>query len=84
MKMEQLHDRIVKKRRLLDNEMIETVTAQIELDKTAECFRTAHEERRDLIEQWVQTIQQMQKRDQDIENGSNVSYWFCTFLPCAV
>lgn len=80
MKMEHLHDRMVKKRRHLDNEMIETITAQIELDKTAECFRTAHQEREDLIDQWVLTIQQMQKRDEDIDNGSNVSW--CTV--CAV
>lgn len=71
--IERLHDQMVKKKRHLDNEMIETVTAQIELDKTAECFRAAHQEREELIDQWVQTIQQMQKRDEDIENGSNVS-----------
>ena len=71
--MERLHEQLSKKKRHLDNEMMETVTTQIELDKTAECFRVAHQEREDLIEQWVQTIQQMQKRDMDIESGSNVS-----------
>lgn len=70
--MERLHNALTKKKKLLDNEMIETVTTQIELDKTAECFRTAHQERESLIEQWVQTIEQMQKRDTEIDKGSNV------------
>jgi UDP-glucose:O-linked fucose beta-1,3-glucosyltransferase len=75
--MERLHDQMAKKKKLLDNEMIESVTAQIELDKTAECFRRAHQERETLIEQWEQTIQQMRKRDQDMERCTNVSPpWF--------
>lgn len=71
--MERLNDQMAKKKKLLDNEMIESITAQIELDKTAECFRAAHREREDLIEQWEQTIKQMRKRDQDMEKCTNVS-----------
>lgn len=72
LKMERLNDMIEKKKKLLDNEVIETVSAQIELDKTAENFRRAHEEREQLINQWEQTIMQMKRRDQDMDRGANV------------
>ncbi|KAJ6660926.1 hypothetical protein lerEdw1_016946 [Lerista edwardsae] len=55
------------KRRNLDNELTETLAAQIELDKTAEDFRRVHHERQELIKQWENTIEQMQKRDQEID-----------------
>lgn len=72
LRLERLHNQVTKKKKLLDNEMIESITAQIELDKTAECFRTAHQEREQLIEQWEQTIHQMRKRDLDMDKCSNV------------
>ncbi|KAM3834526.1 coiled-coil domain-containing protein 39 [Vipera latastei] len=56
------------KHRILDNELTETLASQIELDKTAEDFRRVHQERQDLIRQWENTIEQMQKRDQDIDS----------------
>ncbi|KAM8770786.1 coiled-coil domain-containing protein 39 [Rhynchonycteris naso] len=56
------------KRKLLDNELTETLTAQLELDKAAQDFRKIHDERQELIKQWENTIEQMQKRDQDIDN----------------
>ncbi|XP_077785874.1 coiled-coil domain-containing protein 39 [Podarcis muralis] len=55
------------RRRILDNELTETLAAQIELDKTAEDFRRVHHERQELIRQWESTIEQMQKRDQEID-----------------
>ncbi|XP_053930166.1 coiled-coil domain-containing protein 39 isoform X2 [Cuculus canorus] len=56
------------KRRDLDNELTETIIAQIELDKTPEDFRRVHQERQEVIRQWENTIQQMQKRDQQIDH----------------
>ncbi|XP_042315960.1 coiled-coil domain-containing protein 39 isoform X1 [Sceloporus undulatus] len=56
------------KRRILDNELTETLAAQIELDKTAEDFRRVHLERQELIRQWENTIEQMRKRDQEIDS----------------
>ncbi|XP_058151372.1 coiled-coil domain-containing protein 39 [Dasypus novemcinctus] len=56
------------KRKLLENELIETLSAQLELDKAAQDFRKIHNERQELIKQWENTIEQMQKRDQDIDN----------------
>lgn len=41
---------------------------QIELDKTAEDFRRVHWERQEVIRQWENAIQQMQKRDQQIDH----------------
>jgi len=40
---------------------------QIELDKTAEEFRKAHLDRQELLKQWESTIDQMQKRDRDMD-----------------
>ncbi|XP_037262089.1 coiled-coil domain-containing protein 39 [Falco rusticolus] len=56
------------KRRALDNELTETMTAQIELDKTVEDFRRVHQERQEVIRQWENAVQQMQKRDQQIDH----------------
>uniref|UniRef100_A0A667HCB6 Coiled-coil domain-containing protein 39 n=1 Tax=Lynx canadensis TaxID=61383 RepID=A0A667HCB6_LYNCA len=57
-----------RKRKVLDNELTETLSAQLELDKAAQDFRKIHNERQELIKQWENTIEQMQKRDRDIDN----------------
>ncbi|XP_052782537.1 coiled-coil domain-containing protein 39-like [Mya arenaria] len=67
LRMERLTDEAAKKRRQLDHETTETLTAQIELDKTAEDFRKAHQERQELIRQWENTIEQMQRRDKEMD-----------------
>lgn len=56
------------KRKILDNELTETMSVQLELDKAAQDFRKIHNERQELIKQWENTIEQMQKRDRDIDN----------------
>lgn len=61
------------KKKRLDHETIQTLTAQIELDKTAEEFRRAHSERQELIKQWEYTIEQMQRRDKEMDLLASVS-----------
>ncbi|KAG3271050.1 coiled-coil domain containing 39 [Ictidomys tridecemlineatus] len=56
------------RRKILDNELVETLSAQLELDKAAQDFRNIHNERQELIQQWENTIEQMQRRDQDIDD----------------
>lgn len=67
LRMEKLTEDVRLKKRQLDNEMTNTLTAQIELDKTAEDFRKAHSDRQELIQQWEHTIEQMQRRDKEMD-----------------
>ncbi|XP_015272939.1 PREDICTED: coiled-coil domain-containing protein 39 [Gekko japonicus] len=67
MKIEMLTVDCNHRRKILDNELTETLAAQIELDKAAEDFRRVHRERQELIRQWENTIEQMQRRDQEID-----------------
>uniref|UniRef100_A0A8C9NH90 Coiled-coil domain-containing protein 39 n=1 Tax=Serinus canaria TaxID=9135 RepID=A0A8C9NH90_SERCA len=60
------------KRRALDNELTETITAQMELDRAAEDFRRVHQERQEVIRQWENAIHQMQKRDQEIDQCASI------------
>ena len=53
----------VEKKSMLENEVTETRSNQTELDKLAERFKTRHDERRQLIQQWKYTIESMNNRD---------------------
>ncbi|XP_049631867.1 coiled-coil domain-containing protein 39 [Suncus etruscus] len=68
LQLERLNSECSQKRKLLDNELTETISAQLELDKAAQDFRKIHNERQELIKQWENTIEQMQRRDRDIDN----------------
>ncbi|PAA67035.1 hypothetical protein BOX15_Mlig013471g1, partial [Macrostomum lignano] len=67
LQLERLTDERNAKKVRLDNLVIETQTTQVELDKAAEQFRQAHQERQDLIRQWEGTIKRMETRDKEIE-----------------
>ncbi|XP_052036602.1 coiled-coil domain-containing protein 39 [Apodemus sylvaticus] len=68
LQLEKLTMECNEKRKLLDSELTETLSAQLELDKAAQDFRKIHLERQELIQQWESTIEQMQKRDEEIDN----------------
>ena len=74
LKLEKLVEEAQKQKKLVDEETLETITVQIELDKTAEEFRKTHKDRQDLIRQWEAIIDQMQKRDNQIEKSAQVCF----------
>lgn len=64
--IEDLTKMSVEKKTLLENEVTETRSNQTELEKMAERFKSRHDERRQLIQQWKDTIDSMNNRDQTI------------------
>ena len=54
------------KKTLLENEVTETKSNQSELEKLAERFKNRHDERRQLLQQWKDTIESMNDRDKAI------------------
>ncbi|KAH7415658.1 hypothetical protein KP509_14G055900 [Ceratopteris richardii] len=54
----------------LEAEVTSTQSTQIELDKTAEVFRTLHNERKELIKLWEESIETIHKRDESIHKAA--------------
>ena len=52
----------------LEQEVTETQTVQIELDKTAEDFKALHLERQEVLMQWEETQKATTRRDADVQN----------------
>jgi len=69
--MERLTDEVKNARKALNAEHTETLTGQIEVDKTAEDFRKQQADREELIRQWKNTLDQMKARDNDISRKNN-------------
>mmetsp|Transcript_34211 Transcript_34211/g.88356 ORF Transcript_34211/g.88356 Transcript_34211/m.88356 type:complete len:922 (-) Transcript_34211:296-3061(-) len=64
--IEKLAKEVQRKKHELESEITETQAAQIELDKTAEDFRSTHKDRQELVRQWEETIDAMHRRDEEI------------------
>lgn len=68
--LEKLTQQLVQAKREVDDEATETQAKQIELDKTAEEFRSLHAERAKLVAQWQGTLEAMRARDEEITQAS--------------
>jgi len=55
------------RRKELADLVTETQAKQIEMDKTAELFRSLHDDRRRLIDQWEESVKSMKSRDSQLE-----------------
>ena len=80
LRIEKLVEQQHKQKKAVDDETLNTITIQLELDKTAEEFRKTHKERQDLIKQWENIIDQMQKRDNQIDASAQVKLDITHFL----
>lgn len=58
---------VAEKKRELDEEVTETQSAQLQLDKAAEDFKKLHHERQDLVTQWDEAATSMRRRDEAIQ-----------------
>jgi chromosome segregation ATPase len=65
--IEKLSKEVAGAKRSLADEVTETQSKQIQLDKTAEDFRRLHQERQDLVRQWDEAMDAMRRRDEMIQ-----------------
>merc|ERR1712060_433523 len=56
-----------RKKKELADQVTETRAKQIEMDKTAELFRQLHDDRKKLIDQWEEAVENMKTRDGQLE-----------------
>jgi coiled-coil domain-containing protein 39 len=70
LKLENMTKKSLEKNAQLENEITETKTKQLEVDRLAKTFRAQHEERRVLVQQWQETVNAMKDRDRDIDELS--------------
>ena len=66
--IENLSKALVEKQTKFENESTETRMVQIQLDRTSEIFRKKHDERRNLVQQWQETVEKMRDRDNEIND----------------
>ena len=68
--IEKMTKTAAKKKAALDDEVTDTQAAQTELDRAAEDFRALHAERQDLVRQWEESVENMKRRDEAIQDAS--------------
>jgi chromosome segregation ATPase len=64
--LEQLAKEALENKSKLESENMETLAKQMELDRIAVEFKTAHLERQELVTRWQETMTEMKKRDKEI------------------
>ncbi|KAI6647940.1 Coiled-coil domain-containing protein 39-like isoform X2 [Oopsacas minuta] len=67
LEMEKLEGECRASRKQLEDEVTDTISNQIALDKVAEEYRDTHKEREELLKQWEAILDQMKRRDGSIE-----------------
>ena len=65
----QLTNDCLQRRVKVENEATETQAKQAELDRIAIDFKKFHEERQQLVERWQETIEEMKRRDIEINDA---------------
>lgn len=66
LQLEQLTKEYLEEKLNLENEATDTMAKQMELDRIANDFKIAHQERQDLVAKWQETIAESRKRDLEI------------------
>ncbi len=67
MELERFSEKSTQLKRATEEELIEYSGLQIELDKIADTFRRSHTQRQQLIKRWEIILEQMQRKDHDID-----------------
>ncbi|XP_037088549.1 coiled-coil domain-containing protein 39-like [Pollicipes pollicipes] len=67
LKLERLNDEERNSSKKLKHATTDLMSVKVELDKLGEDYRRSHAERQTLLNQWEQTLQQIQKRERDID-----------------
>lgn len=70
--LEQYSEKSIQLKRATEEEIIEYTGFQVELDKIAETFRRSHKQRQQLIKRWETILEQMQRKDHNIDQFSIV------------
>lgn len=65
-KIENLTKLAIEQKSNMENEVTETQSRKLELNRTAKLFKIQHQERGHLVQQWNETVQVMKNRYQEI------------------
>ena len=71
LKLENMTKVSVEKQAELENEKTETRSKQLEVDRLTKLFKSNHDERRQLVQQWQKTLNEMKERDAEINKVSS-------------
>ena len=67
--LEQFTKENVLQKAKLESEVTETQAKQMELDRIAQEFKQSHQERKNLVLRWEETVNEIKRRDEEIANA---------------